>query len=404
MGRVTYHGRLHLWNPITGELADFTTRFSFVIEHVDSSADGTNTYKSGDGIAFFLSPNSTRSLNATGGYLGLVNQSSLFNSSANPFVAVEFDTYKNDWDSNANQLISGRSTLQVGIDINSMKSVAVVNWPDNLDNNEVANAWVTYKGTTKNLSVYLTYDKNPVMPDEPTIFYSVDLKNYKYKRDNELVIATDNFGEHRKLGRGGFGEVYRGHLEDPPLEVAVKRIFNPSAVQGRKQYASEVKTISQLRHRNVVHLIGWCHDQGHLLLVYELVPNGSLDSYLFGDKGPLSWVVRYKIVRGVASALLYLHEDGKRYVLHRDIKTSNVMLDSGFNAMLGDFGMARLVDHDKTLQTTDVGGTRGYLAPELYSTGKASKQSDVFSFGVVALEIACGRKVIDLTAEVEICF
>ncbi|KAK1276227.1 hypothetical protein QJS04_geneDACA005762 [Acorus gramineus] len=103
-GRVTYHERLHLWDPITCGLADFTTRFSFVIEHVNSSADGTNKYESGDGFAFFFSPNSTRPLNSTGGYLGLVNQSSVFDSSANPFVAIEFDTFKNDWDTDANQV------------------------------------------------------------------------------------------------------------------------------------------------------------------------------------------------------------------------------------------------------------------------------------------------------------
>ncbi|KAK1300849.1 L-type lectin-domain containing receptor kinase IX.1 [Acorus calamus] len=390
-----------------------------------------------------------------------------------------------------------------------MKSVAVVNWPDNLNNGEVANARVTYNGTTKNLSVYLTYDdKNPVFPMEPTVFHSVDLSEYhppyvslgisastgvsievhnllswEFKSStlheispspspvpsqlpppvvangsppidpksgspslkvigpivggsaamlgllcflwckritstretnkgpainddfeldldrsfsySELVIATNNFGEHRKLGMGGFGEVYRGVLEDPPLEVAVKRIFNPSTVQGRKQYASEPIEAPQrgAPHRLVPR--SWPP-----IACVRARPHGRLDSYLFGEKGPLSWMVRYKIARGLASALLYLHEDGKRYVLHRAVKTSNVMLDSGFNAMLGDFGMARLVDHDKTLQTTDVVGTWGYLAPECYSTGKASKQSDVFSFGVVALEIACGRKVIDYMAEV----
>ncbi|KAI7749649.1 hypothetical protein M8C21_010525 [Ambrosia artemisiifolia] len=125
------------------------------------------------------------------------------------------------------------------------------------------------------------------------------------------------------------------------------------------------------------------------------MPNGSLDFHLFGKKSPLEWSVRYKIATGLASALLYLHEEWEQCVVHRDIKTSNIMLDSGFNVKLGDFGLARLMDHELGPQTTGLAGTLGYLAPEYVTTGKASKESDVYSFGVVALEIASGRKVMD---------
>ena len=214
----------------------------------------------------------------------------------------------------------------------------------------------------------------------------------------ELLNATNNFVERGKLGEGGFGGVYKGLLSESNVEVAVKRVSKGSK-QGKKEYKSEVKIISRLRHRNLVQLIGWCHEQCELLLVYEYMPNGSLDSHLFGAKIMLKWPIRYKIAQGLASALLYLHEEWEQCVVHRDIKSSNIMLDSNFNAKLGDFGLARLVDHEFGLQTTVLAGTMGYLAPECFTTGTASKESDVYSFGVVCLEIACGRKPVDPRAE-----
>ncbi|XP_026383720.1 L-type lectin-domain containing receptor kinase IX.1-like [Papaver somniferum] len=212
----------------------------------------------------------------------------------------------------------------------------------------------------------------------------------------ELVHATNNFDEGGKLGQGGFGGVYKGFLSDLSLNVAVKRVSRGSK-QGKKEYKSEVKIISKLRHRNLVQLVGWCHERNELLLVYEFMPNRSLDNHLFRAETLLTWNVRYKIALGLASALLYLHEEWEQCVLHRDIKSSNVMLDSNFNAKLGDFGLARLVDHGLGSQTTKLAGTIGYLAPECFLTRKSSKESDVFSFGIVALEIACGRKPDDAT-------
>ncbi|XVE83033.1 hypothetical protein DITRI_Ditri16bG0054300 [Diplodiscus trichospermus] len=210
----------------------------------------------------------------------------------------------------------------------------------------------------------------------------------------ELASATNNFSNERKLGEGGFGAVFRGYLADLDMAVAVKKISRGSR-QGKREYITEVKIISQLRHRYLVQLIGWCHDKGEFLLVYEYMSNGSLDSHLFGGKTLLTWTSRYKIAQGLASALLYLHEEWEQCVVHRDIKSSNIMLDSSFNAKLGDFGLARLMDHELGGQTTRLVGTLGYMAPEYISTGRASKESDVFSFGVVALEIATGRKAID---------
>ncbi|KAG2630658.1 hypothetical protein PVAP13_3KG541200 [Panicum virgatum] len=216
-------------------------------------------------------------------------------------------------------------------------------------------------------------------------------KRFRY---GELAIATDNFSDEQKLGEGGFGSVYRGFHKEMGIEVAIKRVSKGSK-QGRKEYASEVRIISRLRHRNLVQLIGWCHGGGELLLVYELMPNGSLDTHLYsGATGAalLPWPLRHEIVLGLGSALLYLHQDWEQCVLHRDIKPSNVMLDASFHAKLGDFGLARLVDHGRRSHTTVLAGTMGYMDPECMTTGQASAESDVYSFGVVLLEIACGRR------------
>ncbi|KAJ7943774.1 putative Kinase [Quillaja saponaria] len=219
----------------------------------------------------------------------------------------------------------------------------------------------------------------------------IDPKRFSYR---DLVLATNNFSSQRKLGQDGFGAVYRGYLADIGMAIAVKKISRGSK-QGKKEYITEVKIISRLGHRNLVQLIGWCHDGDEFHLVYEFMPNGSLDYHLFRNKTPLGWAVRHKISLGLASALLYLHEEWEQCVVHRDIKSSNIMLDSSFNVKLGDFGLAKLMDHELGPQTTGLAGTLGYLAPEYVTTGRASKESDVYSFGVVALEIATGKKSVD---------
>ncbi|KAJ6424517.1 hypothetical protein OIU84_025320 [Salix udensis] len=222
-------------------------------------------------------------------------------------------------------------------------------------------------------------------------------KKFSYRK---LARATNNFKDEEKLGEGGFGGVYKGFLKEIDSFVAVKRVSRGSK-QGIKEYAAEVKIISRLRHRNLVQLIGWCHERKELLLVYEFMPHSSLDTHLFKETSLLPWEERYKIAQGSASGLLYLHEEWEKCVVHRDIKSSNIMLDSEFNAKLGDFGLARLVDHGKGSQTTVLAGTIGYMAPECGLTGKASRESDVYSFGIVALEIACGRRPINPRASNE---
>jgi serine/threonine protein kinase len=217
---------------------------------------------------------------------------------------------------------------------------------------------------------------------------------FSYK---DLFRATEGFKTKMLLGIGGFGRVYRGVLPKSKLDVAVKRVSHESR-QGIKEFVSEVVSIGRLRHRNLVQLLGYCRRKGELLLVYDYMPNGSLDKYLYGhedDKAPLDWAQRIRIVKGVASGLLYIHEDWEQVVIHRDVKASNVLLDGEMNARLGDFGLARLYDHGADPQTTHVVGTMGYLAPELARTGKASPLTDVFAFGAFVLEVVCGRRPVE---------
>lgn len=221
-------------------------------------------------------------------------------------------------------------------------------------------------------------------------------RKFSYK---DLVSATNRFSSHRKLGEGGFGAVYEGNLKEINTMVAVKKLSGDSR-QGKNEFLNEVKIISKLRHRNLVQLIGWCNEKNEFLLIYELVPNGSLNSHLFGKRpNLLSWDIRYKIGLGLASALLYLHEEWDQCVLHRDIKASNIMLDSEFNVKLGDFGLARLMNHELGSHTTGLAGTFGYMAPEYVMKGSASKESDIYSFGIVLLEIVTGRKSLERTQE-----
>jgi hypothetical protein len=231
---------------------------------------------------------------------------------------------------------------------------------------------------------------------EQTLFWP---RKFTYK---ELATATDNFSVEHLLGSGGFGEVYKGTLCDDSHIVAVKRMKHDSK-QGEREFSAEISVISQIRHRNLVQILGWCRENNQLLLVYEYMSNSSLDVWLFDCmKGAkLTWNLRYNILRGLAAALAYLHEEWEQCIVHRDIKASNVMLDGGFNAHLGDFGLARLIDHDSMPKSTTVAGTLGYLAPELPHTRKATKQSDVYSYGVLALEIACGRPVYESRASAE---
>lgn len=212
--------------------------------------------------------------------------------------------------------------------------------------------------------------------------------------------ATERFKNKNLLGVGGFGMVYKGVLPKSRLEVAVKRVSHESR-QGMKEFVAEVVSIGRLRHRNIVQLLGYCRLKNELLLVYDYMPNGSLDKYLYGHNNMpiLSWAQRFLIIKGIASGLYYLHEEWEQVVVHRDIKASNVLLDSEMNARLGDFGLAKLYNHGSDMQTTIIAGTLGYLAPEITRTGKASPLTDVFAFGVFLLEVTTGRKPVERDTE-----
>ncbi|XP_048542967.1 L-type lectin-domain containing receptor kinase IX.1-like [Triticum urartu] len=496
-GRASYSTQpMLLWDGHTGEVASFTTSFSFIINPKSNSSRGA-------GMAFFLASYPSSLPTGSAGYynLGLTNQKDGGVAAGdNRFVAVEFDT------SNETE-VSDPTVDHVGIDINSLKSVKTLPLPnfsltgnmtaaiqyDNVSSIMSVTLWLgdghgqnyslsskvdlksalpelvavgfsASTGKSVELHQLLSWHFNsslegktatvvapPVLPPPSSrtsssgviagavagaslflvVFFSMSAfllrrRQNKKKREakeedmdsegevimeiefgtgprrfpyRQLTNATRNFAAEEKLGQGGFGAVYRGHLRELGLPVAIKRFSNESSMQGRKEYTSEINVISRLRHRNLVQLVGWCHNHDELLLVYELMPNRSLDIHLHGKGTFLTWAMRMKIVLELGSALLYLHEEWEQCVVHRDIKPSNVMLDESFGAKLGDFGLARLIDHSVGMQTmTIVSGTPGYVDPQCLITGRASSESDVYSFGVVLLEVACGKRPISTSA------
>uniref|UniRef100_A0A0D9XCN5 Protein kinase domain-containing protein n=1 Tax=Leersia perrieri TaxID=77586 RepID=A0A0D9XCN5_9ORYZ len=492
-----------LWDKATGELASFTTSFSFQIMIDEMSTD----YKPGDGMTFFLTQYPPAPRNQTysgGGSLGVFHF-------LNPLppqyrtVAVEFDIFQNpEWNDSEYQ--------HVGIDVNSLQSVASTD-VNNLTTGSTMRATVSYDNSTMLLLVDLnvnatlsyqvisTVDLRNVLPEEVAVGFSattgfsaelhqvlswsftstlqprapapppaygpapqsppiphtktepskkllvmilapvviacavsglilwlwmkkprrklrdegatngsdseekhedgdelergvIGPKRFQYR---DLVDATGDFVEEGKLGRGGFGQVYRGLLrsDDHPdgVPVAIKVFSSDSSCQGRREFEAEVRIISQLRHRNLVRLLGWCDSRKGLLLVYELVPEGSLDKHIYNTERILTWPERFKIILGLGSALTYLHQEWEQCIVHGDIKPSNIMLDSSYNTKLGDFGLARLADHGTGPRTTNlIQGTAGYIDPDFVNTRQRSTQSDVYSFGVVLLEIVAGRQ------------
>ncbi|KAE8667302.1 S-locus lectin protein kinase family protein [Hibiscus syriacus] len=208
-----------------------------------------------------------------------------------------------------------------------------------------------------------------------------------------IAQATDSFSFRNKLGEGGFGPVFKGTLANGQ-EVAVKRLSKSSG-QGLNEFKTEVKLIAKLQHRNLVRLLGCCAQGDERMLVYEYMPNRSLDSFIFDQsrREVLTWSMRFRIICGIARGLLYLHQDSRLRIIHRDLKASNVLLDSEMNPKISDFGLARTFGGDETEASTNrVVGTYGYMAPEYATDGLFSVKSDVFSFGIVLLEVISGRK------------
>ncbi|KAL1327131.1 hypothetical protein HN51_037219 [Arachis hypogaea] len=218
------------------------------------------------------------------------------------------------------------------------------------------------------------------------------LDNVRHFSDKELRLATDNYHPRYKIGRGGFGIVYKGTLKDG-RQVAVKTLSAGSR-QGVREFLTEIKTISNVKHPNLVELVGCCVQGPNRILVYEYVENNSLDRALLGTRSiniRLDWRKRSIICMGTARGLAFLHEELVPHIVHRDIKASNILLDTDFNPKIGDFGLAKLFPDDITHISTRIAGTTGYLAPEYAIGGQLTLKADVYSFGVLILEIVSGR-------------
>ncbi|KAF7851657.1 hypothetical protein BT93_L3313 [Corymbia citriodora subsp. variegata] len=230
-------------------------------------------------------------------------------------------------------------------------------------------------------------------------FLGIDTRPYTFGYA-ELKAATDDFNPNNKLGEGGFGPVFKGTLNDGRV-IAVKQL-SVSSHQGKNQFLAEIATISAVQHRNLVKLYGCCIDAANRLLVYEYLENKSLDQAIFGQRSlNLDWATRYDICLGIARGLTYLHEESRLRIVHRDVKASNILLDSDLAPKISDFGLAKLYDDKKTHISTRVAGTIGYLAPEYAMRGHLTEKADVFAFGVVALEVVSGRPNSDPSLEEE---
>ncbi|KAF8657055.1 hypothetical protein HU200_060392 [Digitaria exilis] len=231
-------------------------------------------------------------------------------------------------------------------------------------------------------------------PESKDSMPEFSMGNCRFFSYEELYQITNGFSAQNLLGEGGFGSVYKGCIADGK-EVAVKKLKEGGG-QGEREFHAEVEIISRVHHRHLVSLVGYCISDDQRLLVYDFVPNDTLHHHLHGRGVPvLEWPARVKIAAGSARGIAYLHEDCHPRIIHRDIKSSNILLDNNFEAQVADFGLARLALDACTHVTTRVMGTFGYLAPEYASSGKLTERSDVFSFGVVLLELITGRKPVD---------
>lgn len=232
-------------------------------------------------------------------------------------------------------------------------------------------------------------------------YLSGNLHTISYYDFQTLRKATKNFHQGNLLGRGGFGPVYLGKLEDG-RPVAVKKLSVDKSQQGESEFLAEVRMITSIQHKNLVRLIGCCSDGAQRLLVYEYMKNRSLDLIVYGKSDQfLNWNIRFQIILGIARGLQYLHEDSHLRIVHRDIKASNILLDDKFQPRIGDFGLARFFPEDQAYLSTTFAGTLGYTAPEYAIRGELSEKADIYSFGVLVLEIISCRKNTDLTLQSE---
>ncbi|XP_022725721.1 probable L-type lectin-domain containing receptor kinase VII.2 isoform X1 [Durio zibethinus] len=436
VGRALYPLKIPVKSSNSSEVLTFSTSFIFSIAPLKGLLPG-------HGFAFAFLPSAGIAGASSSQHLGLFN----FTSNGNPnshIFGVEFDVF-------SNQEFDDVNDNHVGVDVNSLKSV-VSNpagfWGESKDDNfkelKLNNGvnyqvWIDYEDSIINVTMAKVGDKRPRRPFiKNSVFQSIGfiigvtvgavllvsfcigtcflLVTHRRKRSTkkeevehweleywphrigyqEISAATKAFSDENVIGSGANGNVYKGVLTGG-LEVAVKKISHESK-HAMREFLAEVSSLGRLKHRNLVGLIGWCrNDKGSLILVYDYMQNGSVDKRIFycDEHLMLSWDERIKVLKDVASGIWYLHEGSEAKVLHRDIKASNVLLDKDMNARLGDFGLARMHHHGELASTTRVVGTVGYMAPEVIRTGRASTQTDVFCFGVLILEIVCGRRPIE---------
>ncbi|GLT86237.1 hypothetical protein SLE2022_043900 [Rubroshorea leprosula] len=249
--------------------------------------------------------------------------------------------------------------------------------------------------SSSNSNSILTPHAPVLPPPHPAVALGFNQCSFSYE---ELAAATEGFAQSNLLGQGGFGYVHKGVLPSG-REIAVKSLKSGSG-QGEREFQAEVEIISRVHHRHLVALVGFCMAGDRRMLVYEFIPNKTLEFHLHGkDRHPMDWATRLKIALGAAKGLAYLHEDCHPRIIHRDIKSANILIDYSFEAKVADFGLAKLTQDNNTHVSTRVMGTFGYLAPEYASSGKLTEKSDVFSFGVVLLEIITGRRPLDMSGD-----
>ncbi|CAN7007541.1 unnamed protein product [Brassica oleracea var. botrytis] len=354
----------------------------------------TNTKKHAYGQAFEESPFPFK--NSTNGTLTSFSFTFFFaivpehkkkgsHDSSNHIIAVELDIHKDDE-------FGDIDDNHVGININGMRS----NISASAGYYDQKALIVALAASALTVFFYKRHKKVLEVLEEWEI--ECGPHRFAYK---ELSKATNGF--KHLLGKGGFGQVFKGTLQGSETKIAVKRVSHGSS-QGMREFMAEIATIGRLRHPNLVRLLGYCRYKEELYLVYDFIlPNGSLDRYLYAesDQEQLTWDQRFKIIKDVASALAYLHHGWLQVVVHRDIKPANVLIDDKMNASLGDFGLAKLYDQGSEAQTSRVAGTFGYMAPELMRTGRPTTGTDVYAFGVFMLEVSCGRKLFEPRAEPE---
>ncbi|KAM1389696.1 hypothetical protein ACFX2I_017647 [Malus domestica] len=237
------------------------------------------------------------------------------------------------------------------------------------------------------------YSGGDIPPPPPPLGHALGFSKSTFTYE-ELALATEGFSDSNLLGQGGFGYVHKGVLPNGK-EVAVKQL-RAGSEQGEREFQTEVEIISRVHHRHLVSLVGYCMTGSERLLVYEFVPNNTMAFHLHGKGRPtMDWSTRLKIALGSAKGLAYLHEDCHPKIIHRDIKSANILLDFKFEAKVADFGLAKFSSDVNTHISTRVMGTFGYLAPEYASSGRLTDKSDVYSFGVMLLELITGRRPVD---------